>query len=175
MSNTTIINADAPTTTLRPERVQLRASLASGGELRPERVQLQARLDALVGAPNWAIEPAGAAPSSLTGLFERPADREGVSQLVYGLTEFAPYYGVLPEVTFQGGFVWVTFGGRSGEITLEELSFAQLVQDLLGPADGLVLDGGDSGGDTEEPPADVPAGDVPGDDTGQEPGPAEIA
>lgn len=45
----TIFNADAPTTTLRPERVQLRASLASGAELRPERVQLQARLDALVG------------------------------------------------------------------------------------------------------------------------------
>lgn len=147
MSQKNLLNADAPTASLRPERIQQRAAMAAGAELRPERIQLQARLDGLVAEPNWAINPGGDAPGALVGVFQRP-DKEDAGYLVHLLTEVSGHFGVEPEVAFQGDFAKVTFGGESEEITRAEMGFARLVQDLYPTVDGLVLtDGGNGGGD----------------------------
>lgn len=102
-----------------------------------------------------------------------------MSTLVFGLTEFAPYYGVLPQVAFQGDFVWVSFGGASEEITRAELAFARLVQELLVPAVDLKVGGG-GGAEPEEDSGDGSVGEpieeTPGDGMGTSmPTPAETA
>lgn len=159
MTHNQPFNADAPTATLRPERIQVRAAMKAGAELRPERIQLQSRLDGLLAEPNWAINPAGDAPGSLVGVFQRP-DKEGTAYLVHLLTEVSGHFGVEPEVAFQGEFARVTFDATAEEISREQMGFARLIQDLYPTVDGLVLqDGGSDGPIVDDAPGET-GGDV---------------